>query len=48
MLPSLVTYRAWNSLSCIYEIPEICIMRKLQKLQAAWQRQAVLQGTDPR
>ena len=47
MLPSLVIYRAWNSPSCIYEIPEICITKKLQKLQAG-KRQAVLQGTDSR
>ena len=41
--------RAQNSRSpsCIYEIPEICITKKLQKLQAG-KRQAVLQGSDSR
>ena len=39
--------RAWDLPSCIYEIPEIYITKKLQKLQAV-ERQAVLQGTDLR
>ena len=34
MLQSLVTYRARDLPSCIYEIPEIYITKKLQKLQA--------------
>ena len=46
MLQSLVTYRARDLPSCIYEIPEIYITKKLQKLQAV-KRQA-LQGTDSR
>ena len=41
--------RAQNSRSpnCVYEISEICITKKLQKLQAG-KRQAVLQGSDSR
>ena len=40
MLPSLITYRARDLPSCIYEIPEIYITKKLQKLQAV-KRQVV-------